>query len=68
MSKVTVRPACQVCGKEAIGIQSFGCCASTVCAEHAEPPLREAKPGETVAWESCAFHRFEAESGEDEQG
>jgi len=59
MSAGAERPVCEVCGKEAIGVQSLGCCASTVCAEHAEPALRDAKPGETVTWDFCAFHRFE---------
>ena len=64
MGGETERPVCEVCGKEAIGIQSLGCCASTVCEEHAEPQLRDAKPGETISWGVCAFHRFEADSGE----
>lgn len=53
------RPVCQVCGAEAIGIQSLGCCAVTVCFEHAEPSLRNAQPGGTVSWGDCAFFRFE---------
>lgn len=68
MSGETGRPVCEVCGKEAIGIQSLGCCASTVCEEHAEPQLRDARPGETIAWGVCAFKRFEADPGEDGQG
>lgn len=52
------RPVCEVCGKEAIGMQSLGCCAATVCLEHAEPALRQAKPGEMVVTECCVFHRF----------
>ncbi len=60
----TERPACEVCGKEAIGIQSIGCCASTVCEEHAESKLRDAKPGKTIAWGVCAFQRFPEPSGE----
>lgn len=66
MSAESGRPVCDVCGKEAIGVQSLGCCASTVCAEHAEPALRDAKPGETVSWEACAFHRFEESPRESE--
>ena len=53
------RPVCQVCGAEAIGIQSLGCCATTVCDAHAEPGLRDARPGETIIWESGVFVRFE---------
>lgn len=55
----TDRPVCEVCGALAIGIQSLGCCATVVCFEHAEQALRDARPGETIVWESCAFHRFE---------
>lgn len=58
MSEGTGRPVCEVCGKGAIGVQSLGCCASVVCAEHAEPALRDAKPGETVIGECCTFQRF----------
>jgi hypothetical protein len=53
------RPVCEVCGKEAIGVQSLGCCAAIVCAEHAEPALRDAKPGEMVISECCVFRRFD---------
>ncbi|MEN6518130.1 MAG: hypothetical protein ABFC38_08025 [Methanospirillum sp.] len=60
MSEKEGRPVCEVCGREAIGIQSLGCCATTVCAEHAEPALRDAKPGETVVGDACCFLRFEA--------
>jgi hypothetical protein len=63
MSEETKRPVCEVCGREAIGVQSLGCYAATVCAEHAEPQLREAKPGETIAWGVCAFQRFQELSG-----
>lgn len=59
MSAGAERPVCEICGKEAIGIQSLGCCAATVCAEHAEHALRHAKPGEMIITEFCVFHRFE---------
>jgi hypothetical protein len=29
------RPACAACGKDAIGIQSFGCRSAFVCPDHA---------------------------------
>jgi hypothetical protein len=51
---------CDVCGKEAIGIQCLGCCAATVCREHAESQLREMNPGEKKEWGACYFYRFEA--------
>lgn len=56
------RPVCEICGAEAIGIQSVGCCATTVCHAHAEPGLRDARPGETIVWESGVFVRFENSS------
>ena len=52
------RVVCEICGREAIGFQSLGCCAATVCEEHAEPALREAKPGETIVGDACVFRRF----------
>ncbi|OPY44390.1 MAG: hypothetical protein A4E42_01035 [Methanoregulaceae archaeon PtaU1.Bin222] len=52
------KQTCDVCGREAIGIQSLGCCASTVCEEHADPQMRSMKPGEKKEWGICFFHRF----------
>lgn len=49
---------CEVCGRPAIGMQSLGCCASTVCTEHAAPALRDARPGEMIVTECCVYHRF----------
>lgn len=59
-----VKPICDVCGREAIGMQTLGCCASTVCEEHAESQLREMKPGEKKEWGICYFVRFTDEGGE----
>ncbi|MDI6718278.1 MAG: hypothetical protein QMD46_01515 [Methanomicrobiales archaeon] len=50
---------CDVCGRAAIGIQIFGCCASTVCEEHADARLRELGPGKKRGWGECYFYRFE---------
>jgi hypothetical protein len=61
----TMKKTCDVCGKEAIGIQCLGCCASTVCGEHAEQMLRELKPGEKKEWGVCYYYRFEEEPGDD---
>jgi hypothetical protein len=58
-SAVESHPVCEICGKKAIGIQSLGCCASTVCADHAESALRDAKPGEMIVAECSVFKRFE---------
>lgn len=49
---------CDVCGREAIGMQILGCCASTVCDEHAEQQLRGLSPGEKLQWGVCYFVRF----------
>lgn len=37
---------CERCGKDAIGIQSFGYCVSCVCEDHADSLLLALKPGE----------------------
>jgi hypothetical protein len=54
----TVRRTCDVCGKEAIGLQIMGCCTSVVCEEHAEPMLRELQPGGIREWGICCFQKF----------
>ncbi|MDD1709409.1 MAG: hypothetical protein LUQ37_00700 [Methanoregulaceae archaeon] len=55
---------CDVCGKEAIGMQILGCCGSTVCEEHAEQQLRALNPGEKKEWGVCYFYRFPADPEE----
>lgn len=45
-------------------MQTLGCCASTVCEEHAESQLREMKPGEKKEWGICYFVRFADAGGE----
>ena len=62
-----MRRTCSVCGKEAIGLQIMGCCTALVCGEHAEPMLRELKPGEIREWGICCFQRF-GEDTEDPRG
>ncbi len=57
-----MKRTCDVCGKDAIGIQCLGCCAATVCLEHAESALRELKPGERKEWGACFYLRFEVNS------
>jgi hypothetical protein len=54
-----MKKTCDVCGKEAIGIQVLGCCASTVCSEHAEKMLKDLNPGEKKPWGACYFERYE---------
>jgi hypothetical protein len=53
-----MRRTCTVCGKEAIGMQILECCTSLVCEEHADPMLRDLKPGELKEWGVCCFLRF----------
>ena len=50
---------CEYCEKDAIGIQSFGCCVATVCQEHADNLLLALKPGEKQTYGECYFERFD---------
>jgi len=50
---------CDVCGRDAIGVQILGCCGSTVCEEHADAQLKSLKPGEKKEWGACFFYRYE---------
>ena len=50
---------CEYCGKEAIGFQSFGCCAAYVCRDHADNLLLALKPGEKQAYGECCFELFD---------
>lgn len=50
--------ACTFCGREAIGIQSFGCRSAYVCREHARDLLRDLKPGGRYSTGDSAFERF----------
>lgn len=52
------RPKCEYCGREAIGIQSLGCCVASVCHEHADNLLLALKPGEKQSYGECYFERF----------
>ncbi len=49
---------CAVCGREAIGIQAFGCRASAVCKDHAHSILLARGPGERYSTGECLFERF----------
>jgi hypothetical protein len=62
MNQETDPQRCEICGEKAIGFQSLGCCAAVVCEAHAEPALREAKPGELIVCQNCVFQRFESGS------
>jgi hypothetical protein len=59
-----MRRTCEVCGREAIGLQIMGCCTSVVCEEHAEPMLRGFQPGEIREWGICCFQRFDDQDPE----
>lgn len=52
------KPACAQCGKEAIGVQSFGCRSACVCQDHAYSLLLALKPGEKYSSGECYFERF----------
>lgn len=58
--KITMakKPKCEFCEKEAIGIQSLGCCVSPVCQDHADSSLLALKPGEKQAYDYCYLERF----------
>lgn len=53
------KPKCEHCGKDAIGIQSLGCCVASVCEDHADGLLLALKPGEKLAYEECYLERFD---------
>ncbi|MFA4860976.1 hypothetical protein [Methanoregula sp.] len=53
------RQRCAVCGKEAIGFQSIGCCFAHVCSEHADSLLLHLKPGEKRSSGECYVERFD---------
>lgn len=54
------KPECVQCGKDAIGVQSFGCRASFVCWDHAHDILRALGPGRHYSTGECSFRRFGA--------
>jgi hypothetical protein len=53
------KPKCERCEKDAIGIQSFGCCTAYVCRDHADNILLALKPGEKQVYGECYFERFD---------
>ncbi|MFA4876834.1 MAG: hypothetical protein WC586_05435 [Methanoregula sp.] len=56
---MTEKPKCERCEKDAIGLQSLGCCVAYVCEEHADSALLALKPGEKKAYEYCYLERFD---------
>jgi hypothetical protein len=59
--KITMaeKPKCERCGKDAIGIQSFGYCVNYVCQDHADGLLLALKFGEKRAYDECYLERFD---------
>lgn len=57
------KPKCEQCEKDAIGLQSLGCCVSYVCRDHADSHLLALKPGEKQAYDYCYFERFDTLEG-----
>jgi hypothetical protein len=49
---------CAYCGRESIGIQIYGCCSVTVCADHADEELKSMAPGERRDRGACYLYRF----------
>ncbi|MHB8164589.1 MAG: hypothetical protein ACYDDV_09670 [Methanoregula sp.] len=56
---MTEKQKCEHCEKDAIGIQSFGCCVAYVCLDHADNLLLALKPGEKQVYGECYFERFD---------
>lgn len=54
------RPLCAQCGKDAIGVQSFGCRTTFVCEDHAHSILRALALGRKYSNGESSFRRFDA--------
>ncbi|MGA2122275.1 MAG: hypothetical protein ABSG49_09570 [Methanoregula sp.] len=52
------KPKCALCGKDAIGFPSIGCCFAYVCRDHADSLLLALKPGEKQSSGECFFEQF----------
>lgn len=52
------KPQCAECEKDAIGVQSYGCCSAYVCQDHACSLLLALKPGGKYSSGECYFERF----------
>jgi len=52
------QPKCAQCGRDAIGVQSFGCRTAFACEEHAHAILRALAPGGHYSSGDCSFERF----------
>lgn len=55
---MTEERKCARCGKNAIGVESFGCCTAYVCSDHASSLLLELSPGTTLSSGECYLERF----------
>ncbi|MEN6444356.1 MAG: hypothetical protein WC391_05665 [Methanoregula sp.] len=56
---MVIKPKCEHCEKDAIGIQSLGCCVACVCEDHADGLLLALRPGEKLAYDECYLERFD---------
>lgn len=65
---MTGKHACDRCGKDAIGIESFGCCTACVCSDHASSLLLELAPGTTLSSGECYLERFSASKEDPDRG
>jgi len=52
------KPKCAQCGKDAVGVQSFGCRSAYVCGDHAYSLILALRPGEKYSSGECCFERF----------
>lgn len=61
---MTEEKKCARCGKDAIGVESFGCCTAYVCGEHASSLLLDLAPGTTLFSGECYLERFSSSKEE----
>ena len=52
------KPACDRCGREAIGLQSMEGGFEYVCKDHADSLLLALKPGEKKTYGVCVLERY----------
>ncbi|AGB02983.1 hypothetical protein [Methanoregula formicica] len=55
---MTGEKKCARCRKDAIGFESFGCCAAYVCSDHASSLLLDLAPGTKLSSGECYLERF----------
>jgi hypothetical protein len=55
---MTKRPACDHCGRDAIGFQSLEGAFEYVCEDHADGLLLALRPGEKKVYGVCVLERY----------